>query len=226
MPSEERKEIPLPKDFSEWSVEKQQGFFKGYRYGRKRQEEDPDSMPADLEEAYPYNFLRRVYKNNQDMAFMISPAEFETFCYEELDDKENAVLLFVYEEGVSYEATGNLLNMTRERIRQTEAKIVRKVKNRFPESVQSTVNDPEQNPVPDRKEQVSHNDLNGLTLADLDLSTRAMTILKRADIRTLNDLINTTEEDFYHVRGCGMTTINEIRNKLAEHGLSLKEIPF
>lgn len=220
MASEERKEIPLPKDFSAWSVEKQQGFFKGFRYGRKRQEEDPDSMPAELEDVYPYNFLSKAYEKNPDLAFVISPSAFEDFCHEELDDQETGVLLFVYEEGVSYEATGIILNMTRERIRQTEAKIVRKVRKRFPESVENSVSDPEE-VIPDPEP-----DQNDLSLQDLGLSTRAMTCLKKGNVKTVEDLTSMTDFDLYRIRGCGPAVMEEIKNRLSEHGLSLKEIHF
>lgn len=220
MASEERKEIPLPKDFSAWSVEKQQGFFKGYRYGRKRQEEDPDSMPAVLEDVYPYNFLCRAYEKNPDMAFVISPAEFEVFCNEELDDQETGVLLFLYEEGISSEATGKLLNMTSERVRQNEAKIVRKVRTRFPEPVQNAVSDPEE-VIPDPEP-----DQNDLTLQDLHLSTRAMTVLKKGNIKTVKDLTRMTDFDLYRIRGCGPAVMEEIKNRLSEHGLSLKDLPY
>lgn len=57
---------------------------------------------------------------------------------------------------------------------------------------------------------------------ELDLQSRAYNALLRANIRTIGDLIDHTEEEMIKLRGLGRTSLKNIIAKLAERGLSLK----
>lgn len=57
----------------------------------------------------------------------------------------------------------------------------------------------------------------------IDLSVRAYNCLKRAEINTLYELINCTEKDLLSMRNFGAKSINEIKEKLAQLELSLKD---
>jgi DNA-directed RNA polymerase subunit alpha len=61
-----------------------------------------------------------------------------------------------------------------------------------------------------------------LCIEELDLSVRSYNCLKRAGINSVEDLINKTEEDMMKVRNLGRKSLEEVLNKLAELGLSLK----
>lgn len=61
-----------------------------------------------------------------------------------------------------------------------------------------------------------------LSIEELDLSVRSYNCLKRAGINTVEDLANKTEEDMMKVRNLGRKSLEEVLNKLAELGLSLK----
>ncbi len=61
-----------------------------------------------------------------------------------------------------------------------------------------------------------------MTIEDLDLSVRSYNCLKRANIHTVGDLTKRTEEDMLKVRNLGRKSLEEVRNKLAELGLSFK----
>ena len=61
-----------------------------------------------------------------------------------------------------------------------------------------------------------------MTIEELDLSVRSFNCLKRANINTVEDLTEKTEEDMMKVRNLGMKSLVEVKNKLAELGLSLK----
>ncbi|MBQ8994576.1 MAG: DNA-directed RNA polymerase subunit alpha [Oscillospiraceae bacterium] len=61
-----------------------------------------------------------------------------------------------------------------------------------------------------------------MTVEELDLSVRSFNCLKRANINTVEELINKTEEDMMHVRNLGIKSLEEVQAKLASLGLSLK----
>ncbi|HOB36604.1 MAG TPA: DNA-directed RNA polymerase subunit alpha [Candidatus Avimonas sp.] len=61
-----------------------------------------------------------------------------------------------------------------------------------------------------------------MTIEELDLSVRSFNCLKRAGINTVEDLISKTEEDMIKVRNLGRKSLEEVVNKLASLGLSLR----
>ncbi len=60
-----------------------------------------------------------------------------------------------------------------------------------------------------------------LKLAELRLSVRANNCLESENIATLRDLVQRTEDQLLEVRNFGDTTLNEVREKLAQYGLHL-----
>ena len=60
-----------------------------------------------------------------------------------------------------------------------------------------------------------------MTLADLRLSVRANNCLESENIQTIRDLVQRTEDQLLEVRNFGDTTLNEVRDKLAQYGLHL-----
>ncbi|HOL78621.1 MAG TPA: DNA-directed RNA polymerase subunit alpha [Clostridiales bacterium] len=69
----------------------------------------------------------------------------------------------------------------------------------------------------DDKEQILE-----MTVDELDLSVRSYNCLKRANIHTVGDLINKTEEEMMRVRNLGRRSLDEVVSKLAALGLSLR----
>jgi len=69
----------------------------------------------------------------------------------------------------------------------------------------------------DKKEKVLE-----MSIEELDLSVRSYNCLKRAGINTVEDLTNRTEEEMMKVRNLGRKSLEEVLNKLAELGFSLK----
>ncbi len=60
------------------------------------------------------------------------------------------------------------------------------------------------------------------TIEELDLSVRSYNCLKRANINTVEDLTNKTEEEMMKVRNLGRKSLDEVLSKLHALGLSLK----
>ncbi|NLI66143.1 MAG: DNA-directed RNA polymerase subunit alpha [Tissierellia bacterium] len=71
----------------------------------------------------------------------------------------------------------------------------------------------------DKKEKVLE-----MTVEELDLSVRSYNCLKRANINTVEELTQRTEEDMMKVRNLGKKSLEEVKGKLTELGLSLRKI--
>lgn len=67
----------------------------------------------------------------------------------------------------------------------------------------------------------SKDDLSTITIEELDLSVRSFNCLKRANINTVGDLIQKTEDEMIKVRNLGRKSLEEVEHKLAMMGLSL-----
>ena len=60
-----------------------------------------------------------------------------------------------------------------------------------------------------------------MTIEELDLSVRSFNCLKRANINTVEDLVNKTEEEMIKVRNLGRKSLEEVKQKLQMMNLSL-----
>ncbi len=56
---------------------------------------------------------------------------------------------------------------------------------------------------------------------ELELSVRSYNCLKNANIKTIGDLVTRTEADMLKTKNFGRKSLNEIKDILAEMGLSL-----
>jgi len=70
----------------------------------------------------------------------------------------------------------------------------------------------------DQKEKVLE-----MTIEELDLSVRSYNCLKRAGINTVQELTQKSEEDMMKVRNLGRKSLEEVQEKLADLGLSLRK---
>lgn len=60
------------------------------------------------------------------------------------------------------------------------------------------------------------------TIEDLDFSVRAYNCLKRANIHTLQDLVNRSENDMMKIRNLGKKSLKEVLDKVRDLGLVLR----
>ncbi len=63
-------------------------------------------------------------------------------------------------------------------------------------------------------------------VSDLNLTVRARKALQMLNIRTMGELASRTEAELMGVKNFGATSLTEIKEKLAEHGLSLRRLEF
>ncbi|HLN32013.1 MAG TPA: DNA-directed RNA polymerase subunit alpha C-terminal domain-containing protein [Gemmataceae bacterium] len=62
----------------------------------------------------------------------------------------------------------------------------------------------------------------GKPVSDLNLSVRARKCMNRLGINTLGDLVQRSGDELLESKNFGMTSLNEVREKLAQFGLSLR----
>ncbi|NBX23988.1 MAG: DNA-directed RNA polymerase subunit alpha [Microbacteriaceae bacterium] len=71
-------------------------------------------------------------------------------------------------------------------------------------------------------DQVISNELQ-IPVEDLDLSVRSYNCLKREGINTVSELVALSEHQLMNIRNFGQKSVDEVRDKLVEMGLSLKD---
>ena len=62
-----------------------------------------------------------------------------------------------------------------------------------------------------------------MNIDELELSVRSYNCLKRAGINTVEELINKTEDEMMKVRNLGNKSLDEVKSKLTDLGLSFKD---
>jgi len=60
-------------------------------------------------------------------------------------------------------------------------------------------------------------------IEELDFSVRTYNCLKKANVLTIGELVQITEQDLMNIRNFGRKSLNEVRDRLAQLGLSLKK---
>lgn len=199
---------------------------------------------------YPFNLLDDIFGEDEyvppsDFAPTLA------YVLAGLTEREQAVLTARYKDRRTYENIGREMNVTMERIRQIELKALHKLRHpirremllcgvreyylnreintalkkitraseamaRIAEAAEKT--DGEINAARIDAE-ICKND----SIDMLDLSVRAYNCLKRANIRTLGDLTEQTEEQLKRIRNLGQRSCEEVIAKMREYGLELKE---
>jgi DNA-directed RNA polymerase subunit alpha len=65
-------------------------------------------------------------------------------------------------------------------------------------------------------------EMHGLSIGELNLSVRARKCTTKLGITTIGDLVRRTAEDLLECKNFGVTSLNEVREKLSERGLKLR----
>ncbi|SDL84163.1 DNA-directed RNA polymerase subunit alpha [Halarsenatibacter silvermanii] len=72
-------------------------------------------------------------------------------------------------------------------------------------------------------EEEEQNEIFETSIEELELSVRSSNCLKRAGINTVGELVEKTEDDLMKVRNLGKKSLKEIKEKLTEYDLELKQ---
>lgn len=199
------------------------------------------SLKEDITSFYPWNLARAVIGDKEDAIYRVYvPALMEAIS--DLTDREQKVLELRFIHDMTYGQCGHRFNVTRERIRQIEAKALRKLRHpRFAKHyLLDTLNKAfeidaerarlERENMMLREKLEKHESIpkpkvepKKIDIAYMELSVRSYNCLKRAGFDFVDDLDGKTVSDLKKVRNLGMKSLREVVEKAREFGI---EIPW
>ncbi len=212
-----------------------------------------NKLDVPITEIYPYNLALKIIgfesDESKELAQTLSINGIKTGL-KTLTDREQLVLEYRYKDIQTLEQVGKLLGVTRERVRQIEAKALRKLRHptRLTKMKAYTYEDMirgneernelrEQNKLLEKaiklyaKEEITKDqleemakkvDVNNVSIDELDLSVRSYNCLKRRGIDTLGELLEITYAELSQVRNLGAKSREEVMRKLQGLNLTLK----
>jgi len=154
-------------------------------------------------ENYPLN-LAMFLKGDSEIEINLNELE---KLVESLLEKESKVIRFRFRDKLTLEEVGRKLNVTRERVRQIEAKALRKLRHNELKTLH----------IKDIKTSMLQEQID-----ELDLSLRAYNCLKRANKHTIGDVAEMKTSDFYKCINLVKKATNEIIDKMAEIGIKIE----
>lgn len=203
---------------------------------------------TELTQIYPFNLANGIFQDEDDAREISIPGI--SAAVATLTEREQSVLMLRFQQKKTLEQCGKEFGVTRERIRQIEAKALRKL--RHPSRVNMM------KAVPLTELQAQHSEYNKLEkeyewlkkafesftaqkaepgviipmvkraesldtpIENLDLSVRSFNCLKRAGKNTLRAVADMSAYDVKQVRNLGRKSVLEVRDKLMEYGIEVK----
>ena len=129
-----------------------------------------------------------------------------------LSDRERLTLEYRYKNRMSYQEIGDVLNVTRERVRQCKVKALKNLrKSHLTKYLRYGMLG---------VERMKNN--KSTMIEELKLSTRAYSILKRHGINTLEQLLTLNYHDILTMRNMGRKSTEEIVEKVKFYGYEIK----
>ena len=172
---------------------------------------------------------------------------------DELSFQEQSVVHMRYEDGMTYSKIGMVMRLTRERIRQIEEGVVRRLKNparmrhyilMHPDRAEGLVKDNERLRLENillreklikacgelgiKKEDVflygyEPAEAEEPTIEEMELSVRSYNCLRRGGIFTIKQLQGVSQKDLLGIKNLGKACVNEIVSKAKAFGIVIKE---
>lgn len=207
-------------------------------------------ISKEVRSVYPYNLLEAIFKEVWPEELDADQKEGLNYALSSLSEHERTILAQRFQNGLTLEQVGKEFNVTRERIRQIEAKALRKLrhptysnairkglvaargetKKRLESSYESEI----QTAILEKKAELerinaaeSEADLDlqavQTPIDSLNLTVRPYNALARVGISTVEELSGKTRKELMKIRNLGITSLNEIIEKLGQKGIQLKE---
>ena len=130
-----------------------------------------------------------------------------------LSDRERLTLEYRYKKGMSYQEIGDVFNVTRERVRQYKVRAFTKLRK-------SHLTKYLRYGMLGVKKHIECMINNSQTMIEeMNLSTRAYSILKRYSVNTLEQLLTLNYHDILQMRNMGKKSTEEIVEKVKSYGL-------
>jgi len=194
-----------------------------------------------VEECYPVNLLTAVMNINSDRDPMDEIWNYDIRAFKEvinskLTDREQKVISMRYQFGASLYEAGKAFDVTKERIRQIEAKALRKLAHYSRENERcilisrdkyDELNSKYTKLLVSYERELAKNHentniLDTIDICELDLSVRPYNCLKRASINTLQDIMEfdknqETKRNWLTIRNLGRRSLYEIAYKVFDY---------
>jgi len=203
---------------------------------------DDYEIPDGIRGMWPYNLAEEVSgksKGSEEAEAFVrrtyAPGLLEEI--ENLGDRQKIVITLRYRSHMTLEDIAKELHVTRERVRQIEARAIRILRRR--ESLNHWLLVPMERLLEAQRERDElklklitlgrtedlepEPKLKSVGIDEMDLSVRAYNCLRRAGIDTLADLQKMTQEDLMKVRNLGRKGLEEIIAKAKEYGITIEE---
>lgn len=173
---------------------------------------------------WPENLLRRIFKDEDYDAWknQIPPDFDKSLKYvleETLTEREIYILYSFFRDHIPMRFVGQRYGIQGERCRQINEKALRRI--RHPSRlkyIKYGLAEVERR----QKEPPKEIPILQQSIEELDLSIKAFNCLKRANVRSLEELTALSRFDLMKVRNMGIKTIAEVETKLKDKGLSLR----
>ena len=179
---------------------------------------------------YPDNLLYDIFGGEWEYP---RPADFDgslEYVLYSLTERERRILDFRYKDGLTYEEIGKRECVTRERIRQINAKSFRKLRhpvrlNYLKYGVSEVVARKIESAREAALASLPKLDIKpeDIPLEELELSVRSYNCLKRAGMNTLREVSEMTFDELCHVRNLGKKSVDEICAVLTGYGIRLRK---
>ena len=197
------------------------------------------------EDMYPYNLILKLFKDEADpinIDNLYLPRFYKAF--DELTAREKTVIEDIHIHNMTLDDIGKKFGVTRERIRQIEAKACRKLRHRAHSIQYGFIFDIDDllTKIQELKEENHQLKMylesagkvadfmkdemekaNLIPIDTIELSVRAYNILKRAGFRYVSDFNGVSIDKLMGLRNMGKKTLNEIIEKLKAYGYVVVE---
>lgn len=200
---------------------------------------------------YPLDFIDALFGNDETINITYIEEHFDENVKELLktiNEREARIITARLIDGYTLEAVGFQEGVTRDRIRQIEAKALRKLRHpsrlaimrygketlelqddvaklnaellRVKSDLINAINHPEQIELTEEDKTFA-----SLTqeIENLDFSVRTFNCLRRRGIKTLSQLVQMSVNDILRIRNFGRKSLREVVNKLSDMGYQLSE---
>lgn len=190
-----------------------------------------NSEECEVPDFWPFKLMNAVFGDSQAFHNAYLPGIYEAV--NSLYDREKIVLLMVFKDHCTRKEIGDVLECSAERVRQIEAKALRKLRHPARSKKMLAVSKAEFNQIEADKNlamvelnHLKNNDVPieqmSVLIENLDLSVRAFNCLKRAGINTLGDIEAKGAHGLIRVRNIGRKAFNEVVDKVNSLGITLE----
>lgn len=193
---------------------------------KEKEEKEPKCKVKAKE--YPENIICAIW-GEKDISNLELNADLDVLeeriekMLDEIYPREKDVLHYRYKEQLTLQVIAKKYDLTVQRIRQIEAKALRKLRSPRRSDFIKTGIDIEiekqkilEKVIKQKESTMQNMSFDRIRIEHLELSVRSYNCLKRAGYNTLKDLLMMSDNDFWRVRNMGAKSIEEVKEKIKQ----------